>query len=71
LKKAVRVLSSMQAAKNFTKNYLKGNNCKDTIQTLSYEIRPAKRTRCESWCPVNKYCNQYHDYISAKAKGGK
>lgn len=71
LKKAVRVLSSMQAAKNFVNNYLKGANCKDNVKTLSYEVRPAKRTRCESWCPVNGYCNQYHDYLSAKAKGGK
>ena len=70
LKKAVRVLSSMQAAKNFVSNYLKGASCKDSVQTLSYEIRPAKRTRCESWCPINTYCNQYHDYLLAKAKGG-
>lgn len=71
LKKAVRVLSSMEAAKNFVKNYLKGVNCKDSITSLSYEVRPAKRTRCESWCPVNGYCNQYHEYLQSKAKGGK
>jgi len=71
LKKAVRVLSSMTAAKNFVNNYLKGANCKDSVKTLSYEVRPANRIRCESWCPVNKYCNQYHDYLSAKSKGGK
>jgi hypothetical protein len=69
LKKAVRVLSSMQAAKNFVNNYLKSNNCKDTVQTLSYEVRPAVRTRCEHWCPVNKFCNQYHEYLQQKAKG--
>lgn len=71
LKKAVRVLSSQKAAENFVKNYLKGLTCKDSVKTLSYELRPASRTRCEAWCPVNKYCNQYHDYLSAKAKGGK
>lgn len=71
LKKAVRVLSSQKAADNFVKNYLKGKTCKDSVQTLSYEVRPAMRTRCEHWCPVNKYCSQFHDYLSAKAKGGK
>ena len=71
LKKAVRVLSSMQAAKNFVGNYLKGPKCKDSLQSLSYEVRPSARTRCEHWCPVNKYCNQYHEYIQSKAKGGK
>lgn len=70
LKKAIRVLSSMEAAKNFTSKYLKSPSCKDTVQSLSYEVRPAKRTRCESWCPVNNYCCQYNDYLAAKAKGG-
>jgi hypothetical protein len=67
IKKAVRVLSSQDAAENFVKNYLNSPTCKDTIQTLSYEVRPAKRTRCEEWCPVNKYCNQYQEYLSNKA----
>ena len=67
IKKAVRVLSSMQAAKNFTKNYLGSPTCKDTMGTLSYEVRPAKRTRCEEWCSINKYCNQYQQHLKEKA----
>ena len=70
LKKAVRVLSSMKAAENYVGKYLQGAHCKDSVQTLSYEVRPAARKRCESWCPVNGYCNQYHEYLAAKAKGG-
>lgn len=70
VKKAVRVLSSQKAADNFVKNYLKGKTCKDSLQTLSYEVRPAKRTRCEEWCPVNGYCNQYQEYLKTKANNG-
>lgn len=63
LKRAIRVSSSMPAAKNFAKNYLKGPTCKDTAKTISYEVRPATRKRCEEWCSVNKYCNQYQNYL--------
>jgi hypothetical protein len=69
--RAVRVLSDMPTAKAFVNKYLADKNCKDSVKTLSYEIRPATRKRCEDWCPVNKYCNQYNDFLQAKAKGGK
>ena len=26
------------------------------------EVRPGSRTRCESFCPVNTYCQQWRDY---------
>ena len=26
------------------------------------EVRPGSRTRCESFCPVNQYCQQWRDY---------
>jgi hypothetical protein len=26
------------------------------------EVRPAKRTRCEAWCSINKYCNTWLEY---------
>jgi len=28
----------------------------------SIEVRPGSRTRCESFCPVNTYCQQWRDY---------
>jgi hypothetical protein len=68
--RAVRVLSNMQAAKNFVSKYLTSPTCKDKISTLSYQVRPAERKRCENWCPVNKYCSQYNKYLAEKAKGG-
>lgn len=69
IKRAVRVLSSKQAAKNFIGKYLQGDKCKDTVHTLSIEKRPAIRKRCEGWCPANKYCNQWHEHLKDKAKG--
>jgi hypothetical protein len=71
LKKAVRVLSSMQAAENFVGKYLEGDKCKDSAKTLSFEVRPSVRKRCESWCPANNYCNQYQEYLAALAAKSK
>jgi hypothetical protein len=69
VKRALRVLPSDEAAKEYVHNYLKSPTCKDSVKTLSYEVRPATRIRCESWCPINKYCNQYHNYLKGKANG--
>ena len=30
------------------------------------EYRPGERTRCENFCPVNTYCQQYRDSLSTK-----
>ena len=30
------------------------------------EVRPGSRTRCESFCPVNPYCQQWRDYQESK-----
>jgi hypothetical protein len=30
------------------------------------EVRYAQRTRCEKWCSVNEYCNDYKSYASQK-----
>jgi hypothetical protein len=30
------------------------------------QIRPGKRSRCEDYCPVNKFCNQYKAYVEAR-----
>ena len=64
--RAVRVLSDMKTAKAYVSKYLAGPTCKDSVQTLSYVIRPCERRRCENWCPVNKYCNQYNEYLQLK-----
>ena len=30
------------------------------------EVRLGTRTRCESFCPVNTYCQQWRDYQESK-----
>jgi hypothetical protein len=30
------------------------------------EVRKGERTRCENYCPVSQYCQQYRDYLSTK-----
>jgi hypothetical protein len=30
------------------------------------EVRLGSRTRCESFCPVNTYCQQWRDYQESK-----
>ena len=30
------------------------------------EVRPGERTRCENFCPVKDYCQQYRDYKEEK-----
>jgi len=32
-------------------------------------IRPGERTRCETFCAVNKFCNQYQQYLQEKVNG--
>jgi hypothetical protein len=32
------------------------------------EHRPGERTRCENFCQVNTYCQQYRDYLSNKGE---
>lgn len=72
LKRALRVCDNMKAAKKWVSEYMAGPACKDKIDNIVYDVRPSTRTRCESWCPVNVYCNQYHEYLKKLAmKGSK
>lgn len=71
LKRALRVCDSKKAADKWLNDYMQNSRCKDKIKDITYEYRTAERTRCESWCPINKYCNQYHNFLKAVAKGGK
>lgn len=32
------------------------------------EVRLGERTRCENYCPVSPYCQQYRDYLSTKGE---
>jgi hypothetical protein len=62
-KNALRICDSMKDAETWIENYLNGATCKHKPEQLSFDIRRAERTRCEHWCSVNGYCNQYQNYI--------
>jgi hypothetical protein len=66
VKRALRVLPSQEKADEYVSNYLKSPTCKDRAANLSFDVRPAVRTRCEKWCSVNGFCNQYQDYLKSK-----
>ena len=35
------------------------------------QVRAGERTRCAGFCPVNKWCNQYQNYLKEQADGGE
>ena len=59
LKKASRVLYSRKDAEKWAENMMKG-------LTFEIESRPGMRERCENWCSVTDYCNQYKEYMEGK-----
>jgi hypothetical protein len=69
-KNALRVADSRQDALDWIAAYLSKDSCKHKAKQLSLECRPSVRTRCEHWCPINSYCNQYNDYLKALAVHG-
>lgn len=66
-KNALRVCDSMDAAIDWQEKYLENPKCKHKIAQLYIEHRPSERTRCEHWCPVRDYCNQFHTYLKSVA----
>ena len=67
-KKALRVCSSRDEARQWTKMYLNKPTCKHKLSQISLEVRQAVRTRCEmGWCPVAPFCNQYQEHLKTLA----
>jgi hypothetical protein len=69
-KNALRVCDTEALANEWMAVYLAKDKCKHKFDQLYLECRPAVRTRCDSWCPCNTYCNQYQDYLKACALNG-
>jgi hypothetical protein len=61
-KSAVRVFDTQEAAWDYRSSQPKG-------QPLSVVERPGARRRCEEYCSVNRWCNQYQGYL--KERGGE
>jgi hypothetical protein len=70
-KNALRVCDDQAAASKWMSELLAKPDCKHKRANLYYDVRLSERTRCEAWCPVNLYCNQYNDHLKAVALGGK
>jgi hypothetical protein len=70
-KNALRVLDSKKEATDWMGVCLGKDKCKYKADQLSLEFRPAVRTRCEHWCSVNMYCNQFHSYLKDMATYNK
>ena len=66
-KNALRVCDSEKDAEEWLSEYMTKDTCKHKIDQMYIECRPAVRTRCEHWCPCNKHCNQFNDYLTAMA----
>jgi hypothetical protein len=66
-KNALRVCDSMAAAVKWQAECLAKPDCKHKVADLSYDVRASIRTRCEHWCSVNQYCNQFNDYLKQTA----
>lgn len=60
--KAMRLTDTYQDALDYIK--WKG------ISGLEIEERPSTRKRCQDYCTVNKFCNQYQDWLKKQAKLG-
>lgn len=54
-KSAVKLHDSEEAARK---------HIKELGEKHYLEVRPGKRTRCEEYCPVAKFCNQYQQTLS-------
>ena len=56
---ALKKKGGVRAVKVFTTEEEAKAACKSEHEI---EVRPGSRTRCESFCPVNTYCQQWRDY---------
>lgn len=52
------------------KVYETEEHAKEAIENMDkiyeIEVRKGERTRCENYCPVSPYCQQYRDYLNTK-----
>jgi hypothetical protein len=52
------------------KVYETEEHAKEAIENMDkvyeIEVRKGERTRCENYCPVSQYCQQYRDYLNTK-----
>ena len=71
---AVMVEGAARSSKNvstFEEAKICGGELMVKGKKVYIEVRKPTRTRCESWCDVNTWCNQYYEYMNRKDASGK
>lgn len=63
---AVRKKGNVRAKALYETEKLAQEAVEQLGKDFEIEIRKGERTRCENYCPVNQYCQQYRDYLSTK-----
>ena len=58
--RARNVCATEEEAKAKVEEYGKGHEI---------EVRKGERTRCQNFCPVSQFCNQYAEYLDKQLKG--
>lgn len=61
LKRALRIFDSMEFANKF-------KNAQPIKDKVYIETRLGRRPRCEDYCNVNQWCNQYQKYLQEKER---
>lgn len=72
LKGKAKALTAQCLSKEEAEDYIiehQYNSDGTKLADYTIEFRPARRLRCEDWCPCNQYCSQWHKYNAVK--GGK
>lgn len=46
-----------------------GLSDKNKMEKYIVDARPGRRIRCEEYCSVNRFCNQYQDYVKNNGNG--
>jgi hypothetical protein len=66
--RATRVFDSLGDAQS----YCSGADRKKIVPGVSFiEVRKTSRKRCEEWCDINNFCNQYKEYCARKQGGNE
>ncbi|PIR43308.1 hypothetical protein COV24_03555 [candidate division WWE3 bacterium CG10_big_fil_rev_8_21_14_0_10_32_10] len=63
-KRATKLCATEEEALEIIKTFLS----KGDSNSYDIDVREGERIRCEHYCPVNKFCNQYQNYIKEKEK---
>lgn len=63
---AVKKIGGVRAKAVFSSEEEANQTQSELGKDYMVEHRPGERTRCEKFCQVNTYCQQYRDYLSTK-----